>query len=362
MSFLITLILLLLNILPSTHATRVSEKWNITQLDIHFMGRDTGLPGNTWPDSSKFPSTITFTIRRWFDQITNQTISDDSAASISLAKIPAPNDTHCAYTWPAPNALPSFDWIDCKQDDGFRFRYLKRGFLGEAAFTLEVVRGGMIEAQNAGTRYPQIWNSFASKNISSFPRSNSEGWSVPCAGGAPLTGITCSLAGVMHSGVGGTPIPLKVQQTAVERESIYVTDMLMTVVDDKNSLHWDISNHTTSLKCGLDWNTRDEPALWGLQHNCTPDAGYEWLIQVLPGSNVRQSFILELHHIICIDNGFKSVDGEPVYLNEWVSSKRMIEWKGMPCMPARSCGYSPGQQNMDIGRAMVIADGGCVVE
>jgi hypothetical protein len=31
-------------------------------MNVHLMGRDTGLPGNTWPDSSKFNTTLDFTL------------------------------------------------------------------------------------------------------------------------------------------------------------------------------------------------------------------------------------------------------------------------------------------------------------
>jgi hypothetical protein len=39
-----------------------SESWSVPNIDLHFMGSNSGLPGGTWPDSAKFNSTIDFTV------------------------------------------------------------------------------------------------------------------------------------------------------------------------------------------------------------------------------------------------------------------------------------------------------------
>jgi hypothetical protein len=43
-------------------ATRAVESWSIPTMDVHLMGRDTGIPGNTWPESRKFNTTLDFTL------------------------------------------------------------------------------------------------------------------------------------------------------------------------------------------------------------------------------------------------------------------------------------------------------------
>jgi hypothetical protein len=41
---------------------RATETWSIPTMDVHFMGRDTGIPGNTWPEDRKFNTTLDFTV------------------------------------------------------------------------------------------------------------------------------------------------------------------------------------------------------------------------------------------------------------------------------------------------------------
>lgn len=43
-------------------ATRATESWSIPTMDVHLMGRDTGIPGNTWPENRKFNTTLDFTL------------------------------------------------------------------------------------------------------------------------------------------------------------------------------------------------------------------------------------------------------------------------------------------------------------
>jgi hypothetical protein len=48
---------------PSLAARQVSaEKWSIPRMQMHMMSKDTGIPGNTWPDSAKFNSSIDFDV------------------------------------------------------------------------------------------------------------------------------------------------------------------------------------------------------------------------------------------------------------------------------------------------------------
>jgi hypothetical protein len=42
--------------------SRSTESWSIPTMNVHLMGRDTGIPGNTWPDDRKFNTTLDFTL------------------------------------------------------------------------------------------------------------------------------------------------------------------------------------------------------------------------------------------------------------------------------------------------------------
>jgi hypothetical protein len=63
---LLTLLTLLTSTiaLPTTNTVRqVSpEQWSIPRMQMHMMSKDTGIPGNQWPESAKFNSTIDFDI------------------------------------------------------------------------------------------------------------------------------------------------------------------------------------------------------------------------------------------------------------------------------------------------------------
>jgi hypothetical protein len=73
--------------------------------------------------------------------------------------------------------------------------------------------------------------------------------------------------------------------------------------------------------------------------------------------DVRQSFILEVHHISCL-SGFISFDGTPVSIKEWVSGSSMIESRN-GCPKGMLCHLDPGNQTLAIGQAMVLAGSGC---
>jgi hypothetical protein len=53
---------LALSALAAPLTVRSTESWSIPTMDVHLMGRDTGIPGNTWPDSRKFNTTLDFTL------------------------------------------------------------------------------------------------------------------------------------------------------------------------------------------------------------------------------------------------------------------------------------------------------------
>lgn len=81
----IVTLLLLLQLLTLVNAVLVTKNWNITEINTHYMGGKTGLPGNVWPESSKFASTIRLNIYRWFDT----TEAHRTVPYVNLSSIPA---------------------------------------------------------------------------------------------------------------------------------------------------------------------------------------------------------------------------------------------------------------------------------
>jgi hypothetical protein len=53
---------LALPVLSAPLTSRSTETWSIPTMNVHFMGRDTGIPGNTWPEDRKFNTTLDFTL------------------------------------------------------------------------------------------------------------------------------------------------------------------------------------------------------------------------------------------------------------------------------------------------------------
>jgi hypothetical protein len=88
--------------------TRTTETWSIPTMDVHFMGRDTGIPGNTWPEDRKFNTTLDFTVifptfeqhcsANWtYQQVptTKQSCGDDVTFQLS----PTPAGAFSDSTW-----------------------------------------------------------------------------------------------------------------------------------------------------------------------------------------------------------------------------------------------------------------------
>jgi hypothetical protein len=137
--------LLVLQLLAFTRAVLVTENWNITDITTHYMGIESGVPGNFWPENARFASTIKFNIFRWF----NTTEADWAAPYVNMSSIPPSYNIRCGYQWPEAKwpSDPTFDWIDCGEEQeelGFRFRFLKRAYRGEWGFILEVIRGSVM--------------------------------------------------------------------------------------------------------------------------------------------------------------------------------------------------------------------------
>jgi hypothetical protein len=59
---LIALLALAFPALSAPLIARSTETWSIPTMNVHLMGRDTGIPGNTWPEDRKFNTTLNFTL------------------------------------------------------------------------------------------------------------------------------------------------------------------------------------------------------------------------------------------------------------------------------------------------------------
>jgi hypothetical protein len=94
--------------LTSSLTTRSTETWSIPTMDVHFMGRDTGIPGNTWPEDRKFNTTLDFTVifptferqcsANWiYQQVPTTTQSCGDGVTFQLS--PTPAGTFSDSTW-----------------------------------------------------------------------------------------------------------------------------------------------------------------------------------------------------------------------------------------------------------------------
>jgi hypothetical protein len=126
-------------LLTTVMAVNVVEYFNITELNTHFMGPNSGLPGGQWPPGSDFPSTINFTIYHYFVATTSI-----NGSAVEINSIPPAGNVYCAMNW----TTPVFDWQECAAhdpgQDGFCFRFKPQDGLSGANFTLEIVRTGLL--------------------------------------------------------------------------------------------------------------------------------------------------------------------------------------------------------------------------
>jgi hypothetical protein len=89
---------------------RSTETWSIPTMDVHFMGRDTGIPGNTWPDSEKFNTTLDFTLTtpssevqcsaNWkYQAVSTAEWTCGDATGVSFHLSPTPDGTFYDAAW-----------------------------------------------------------------------------------------------------------------------------------------------------------------------------------------------------------------------------------------------------------------------
>jgi hypothetical protein len=89
---------------------RSTESWSIPSMAVHLMGRDTGIPGNTWPDDRKFNTTLDFTLTlpssevtcsaNWkYQQVSTAEWPCGGATGVSFHLSPTPQGVFSDATW-----------------------------------------------------------------------------------------------------------------------------------------------------------------------------------------------------------------------------------------------------------------------
>jgi hypothetical protein len=90
--------------------SRSIESWSIPTMNVHLMGRDTGIPGNTWPDDRKFNTTLDFTLNtpsaevqcsaNWkYQEVSTAEWACGDATGVSFHLSPTPAGTLSDAAW-----------------------------------------------------------------------------------------------------------------------------------------------------------------------------------------------------------------------------------------------------------------------
>ncbi|KAF2201693.1 hypothetical protein GQ43DRAFT_370825 [Delitschia confertaspora ATCC 74209] len=172
--------------LPHTRPSRdittqeVSQTWTITSMNMHFMGSNTGLPGNTWPDDKKFDTTLDFTI-----------------------SFPDTTSTKCSTSWKY-TSVPLDMAVACEAESGVAF-VLTEGMGGktsEANWGLGVRkvvsdRKQMLTVKISSSESTSTYQSQTVFVTNNDP-SNANSY-LTCLGGAPYDGVRCNLGGMLST-------------------------------------------------------------------------------------------------------------------------------------------------------------------
>ncbi|KAL5117875.1 hypothetical protein ACEQ8H_004193 [Pleosporales sp. CAS-2024a] len=127
-------------------------------MKVHFMGRDTGIPGNTWPDSAKFNTTLDFTLDLPDSQV------------------------QCSANW-TYQAISTAVWSCTDNTITFQLSPTPDGALADAQWTLTIT-------ETAAGDIRHIASKVIENNSPGTPDSY-----LSCMGGPPYDGIRCSLNG-----------------------------------------------------------------------------------------------------------------------------------------------------------------------
>ncbi|KAK7538731.1 uncharacterized protein J3D65DRAFT_667386 [Phyllosticta citribraziliensis] len=144
-------------VLPVYPRTANLTNYDISNLETHFMGKNSGLPGGSWPTAYQFDSTINFSID----------LSDSK--------------TTCAGSWPYSSNTtrlnPVPDYIDCADEGKTQWRFDL--FTSETRFRIDVLHYPSFDLAYTGAT-----------NVSSNDYQTTTNF-LTCSGGAPTDGIRC---------------------------------------------------------------------------------------------------------------------------------------------------------------------------
>jgi hypothetical protein len=169
--------------LPTTtnikrESTIANETWTIPRLDMHMMSTTTGLPGNTWPLSAYFNTTISFDILlpSHTSSPSNTTISTTCIASFPNGTLPT-GLTYCLA--PSPTEALWFT-MSPYTDLGPR--------RPELSFVLSLESAVGLYENN--TMAERVW--WGDKVITANDPSEESSF-LTCLEGAPLDGLRCGI-------------------------------------------------------------------------------------------------------------------------------------------------------------------------
>ncbi|KAH7090560.1 hypothetical protein FB567DRAFT_626519 [Paraphoma chrysanthemicola] len=168
--------------LSTNNPTPYTERWLIPRMDLHFMTRDSGLPGGQWPPSALFDTTIFLgLILPW-----NHTVPQSTSTFT----------TTCTASWPNgtfPSAHTEFPCTSPTHRENITFSLSPYTGLGERkpelSFSLHVVSYIDYDEGVVSVTY------FGGVDVTANQPSEETSW-LTCLLGRPLDGMRCRLNGV----------------------------------------------------------------------------------------------------------------------------------------------------------------------
>ncbi|KAH5305196.1 hypothetical protein HBI23_182400 [Parastagonospora nodorum] len=184
---MLALLATLLSLLPLSHSHPTTtngigpeETWTIPRLDMHMMSSNTGLPGNTWPPSAHFNSTISFDVTMPVHNLTfpsNPSNNITTTCTASFANGTLPSGRNFCNP-PGPTEIL---WFEMSTIDGLGPRR------PELAFSLHF--HGALEWD--GGRVAMTWFD-GYRHITANNASEESGF-LTCLEGRPLDGLRCGI-------------------------------------------------------------------------------------------------------------------------------------------------------------------------
>ncbi|KAH7075579.1 hypothetical protein BKA63DRAFT_300978 [Paraphoma chrysanthemicola] len=163
-----------------------TERWLIPRMDLHFMSRDSGLPGGRWPPSALFDTTISFDlVLPW-----NHTVPQSTSTFTTTCTVSWPNGTF-------PSIYTEFPCTSPSSSEKITFSLSPYIGLGdrkaELSFSLYVVSYIDYDEGVVSATY------FGGVDVTANQPSQETSW-FTCLLGRPLDGMRCGLNGVASKG------------------------------------------------------------------------------------------------------------------------------------------------------------------